>query len=146
MFLGDILPPGSDIDVSCLHSQMLGARRTDGRRLICQPTTTSPAVDGNWSAWTNSTPCTVRDDDGNGHDYKGAPCGRGTLIQTRRCNNPAPQKGGNICKGPFRRAVACNVPCLPCTLSAFNASLVAGNCLQQRGSLANGASCNIACV
>jgi hypothetical protein len=57
-------------------------------------------VDGNWSAWVNGT-CS-------------ATCGGGTLVQTRTCDNPAPQNGGVPCAGSSTQTVACSTdPCGP---------------------------------
>lgn len=52
-------------------------------------------VNGNWAAWTNSTPCTVT-------------CGSGTLTQTCTCTNPLPTNGGAACIGHAERPITCN--------------------------------------
>lgn len=57
-------------------------------------------VDGNWSSWVNSTSCTVS-------------CGKGTLMQTRTCTNPAPVNGGLPCVGAEKVSVACNIQSCP---------------------------------
>lgn len=59
------------------------------------------AVNGGWSAWTDSTQCS-------------ATCGLlGTKVQIRSCTNPAPKNGGSQCPGQnivtnSRRSVSCN--------------------------------------
>ncbi len=57
-----------------------------------------------WSAWTNTTSCTVS-------------CGGGTLQQTRTraCDNPAPAFGGAACSGASseNQTIACNTGACP---------------------------------
>lgn len=67
-----------------------------------------PAVNGGWSAWGTCL--------GNG----GIPSGCGLSgIQTRLCNNPAPQWGGLPCSGPASQS--CSGVCLPPTIVNFMA-------------------------
>lgn len=56
-------------------------------------------INGQWSTWIKSTVCT-------------APCGGGTLNQTRTCTNPA-QCGGNNCPGAVEQVIACNTEACP---------------------------------
>ena len=53
-------------------------------------------VDGSWSPFDNGI-CS-------------GTCGEGTLIRTRKCNNPAPANGGKKCRG-------LPVTSEPCTVS-----------------------------
>ncbi len=53
----------------------------------------SGAVDGGWSVWYNDT-CTVT-------------CGNGTITQTRDCDNPPPENGGDNCTGLYSREIEC---------------------------------------
>uniref|UniRef100_A0A8C0J3R3 Complement factor properdin n=1 Tax=Chelonoidis abingdonii TaxID=106734 RepID=A0A8C0J3R3_CHEAB len=57
-------------------------------------------VDGAWSNWETSSPCSVT-------------CGLGRITQKRLCNNPAPQHGGKACLGLNTRSHFCNtkIPC-----------------------------------
>ena len=41
-------------------------------------------VDGGWSDWSTWADCSVE-------------CGKGETSRTRKCDNPAPQYGGNSC-------------------------------------------------
>ncbi|CAF1064997.1 unnamed protein product [Adineta steineri] len=60
---------------------------------------TTPAswdsVTGNWSQWSDWTPCS-------------ASCGNGTQYQTRACNNSMPSSGGSLCVGDSLRTQTCN--------------------------------------
>ncbi|KAM8930119.1 complement component C8 beta chain [Pelodytes ibericus] len=49
-----------------------------------------PAVDGNWSCWTEWTACSRRE-----------------KKRTRECNNPAPQNGGKQCEGASTATESC---------------------------------------
>lgn len=60
--------------------------------IICFATSTE-AVDGLWSCWGSWSSC-------------GASMKR---HRTRRCNNPAPLKGGQPCSGPDRQEEACHI-------------------------------------
>ncbi|XP_053386636.1 SCO-spondin-like [Mercenaria mercenaria] len=51
-------------------------------------------VDGHWSEWLEWTSCN-------------ASCGNGTQSRTRLCNSPAPQNGGQNCKGTNRETQTC---------------------------------------
>ncbi|XP_044844305.1 properdin [Mauremys mutica] len=57
-------------------------------------------VDGGWSNWETSSPCSVT-------------CGLGRVTQKRLCNNPAPRHGGKACLGLNTRSYFCNTktPC-----------------------------------
>ncbi|XP_020632778.1 SCO-spondin-like, partial [Orbicella faveolata] len=56
-------------------------------------------VDGGWSSWSVSTPCSVT-------------CGSGVEILSRTCTNPAPKHGGRSCSGAGRKEQACSKnPC-----------------------------------
>ncbi|KAJ8312198.1 hypothetical protein KUTeg_009571 [Tegillarca granosa] len=63
-------------------------------------------VDGDWTAWSNWTDCSVT-------------CGNGTISCSRNCTNPSPQHGGNNCSGNSSETDECrtNVEC-PITCSA----------------------------
>lgn len=43
-------------------------------------------MDGNWTPWTEWTPCSVT-------------CENGTRVRNRTCTNPAPAFGGKDCHG-----------------------------------------------
>ena len=56
-------------------------------------------VDGGWSSWSVSKPCSVT-------------CGSGVEILSRSCTNPAPKYGGRSCPGAGRKEQACSKnPC-----------------------------------
>ncbi|XP_067408301.1 properdin [Emydura macquarii macquarii] len=57
-------------------------------------------VDGSWSNWKPSSPCSVT-------------CGVGRMTEKRLCNNPAPQHGGKACPGLDTRSQFCStkIPC-----------------------------------
>lgn len=56
-------------------------------------------VDGGWSSWADSNPCSVT-------------CGSGSIFRLRTCTNPAPQNGGKTCEGlPFERHACNKGPC-----------------------------------
>ncbi|XP_043102444.1 properdin-like [Puntigrus tetrazona] len=56
--------------------------------------------DGNWGAWTGSTPCSVT-------------CGVGQQTQRRKCDSPKPAHGGRQCRGEDQKTGVCvvDVPC-----------------------------------
>jgi len=54
-------------------------------------------TDGGWSNWT-SLACSVT-------------CGIGVQASFRKCNNPAPEFGGNPCDGDTHSFQYCNTPC-----------------------------------
>jgi len=54
-------------------------------------------TDGGWSNWT-SLACSVT-------------CGIGVQASFRKCNNPAPEFGGNPCDGDTHLFQYCNTPC-----------------------------------
>lgn len=51
-------------------------------------------VHGNWGPWSPFSPCPVT-------------CGVGLQVSVRRCENPAPQYGGQPCPGEERRTSTC---------------------------------------
>ncbi|XP_074553123.1 properdin-like [Halichoeres trimaculatus] len=51
-------------------------------------------VHGNWGPWSPFSPCPVT-------------CGVGLQVSIRRCENPAPQHGGQPCPGESRRTSTC---------------------------------------
>ncbi|KAG5272714.1 hypothetical protein AALO_G00168530 [Alosa alosa] len=57
------------------------------------PDYTSEAVDGRWSCWSAWSPCDV--------NLK--------KHRSRRCNNPAPMRGGKVCQGPSRQTEECPI-------------------------------------
>uniref|UniRef100_A0A8C3XMR8 Complement factor properdin n=1 Tax=Chelydra serpentina TaxID=8475 RepID=A0A8C3XMR8_CHESE len=57
--------------------------------------TLSCPVDGGWSNWQASSPCSVT-------------CGMGRIMEKRLCNNPAPRHGGKPCLGLSTRSHFCN--------------------------------------
>ena len=60
------------------------------------------AVHGGWSEWTMSGTCS-------------ASCGNGTQKYTRKCDNPAPENGGDDCKGDSTKTEPCNAGACPGT-------------------------------
>ncbi|XP_068693813.1 SCO-spondin-like isoform X2 [Montipora foliosa] len=61
--------------------------------------THSCPVNGGWSAWFVSRPCSLS-------------CGGGTEILSRTCTNPAPKHGGEFCQGDTRKEQVCaSNPC-----------------------------------
>ena len=52
------------------------------------------SVHGGWSGWSLWRPCSVT-------------CGSGVEIRLRNCTNPAPQHGGEGCKGSAVRSNVC---------------------------------------
>ena len=52
------------------------------------------AIDGGWSAYRDGGSCSTS-------------CGVGELIQFRLCDSPAPQNGGQPCRGDSIRTIAC---------------------------------------
>lgn len=52
--------------------------------------TSSPAIDGHWSCWSDSSSCVKEE-----------------KTQTRQCNNPPPQNGGKPCAGESVRKILC---------------------------------------
>ena len=55
------------------------------------------AVDGSWGPWKLG-PCSVT-------------CGKGTLVRTRKCDNPAPANGGKGCVGNSTEVQPCEERC-----------------------------------
>ena len=55
----------------------------------------SVSVDGGWGAWGSWSSCSKT-------------CGGGSQSRTRRCDNPKPQNGGEVCKGSSRQTRKCN--------------------------------------
>ncbi|XP_056117008.1 properdin-like [Rhinichthys klamathensis goyatoka] len=57
-------------------------------------------IDGNWSPWSGTTPCSVT-------------CGVGQQIQRRLCDSPKPTHGGRQCRGEEQKDGLCtiHVPC-----------------------------------
>ena len=63
-------------------------------------------VDGQWGEWSSYTECT-------------ATCDGGTYTRTRKCNNPAPVRGGMYCNGSPDETAPCNTdPCI-CKLYCY---------------------------
>ncbi|CAF1679281.1 unnamed protein product [Rotaria magnacalcarata] len=58
------------------------------------------SVNGNWSGWSNWSPCSVS-------------CGNGTQYQTRACNTTTPSQGGSLCRGDALQTQTCttNLSC-----------------------------------
>ena len=52
------------------------------------------AVNGAWSAWSETTSCTVT-------------CGGGTQDWSRTCTNPEPAHGGEDCNGELTQQTTC---------------------------------------
>ena len=52
-------------------------------------------VHGNWGEWLPWTACSVT-------------CGNGTQNRSRRCDNPAPLHGGNVCIGDKTEEQSCS--------------------------------------
>ena len=52
------------------------------------------AIDGNWSPWSKYSHCS-------------ASCEFGLQTRKRICNNPPPQFGGRLCKGPAENTITC---------------------------------------
>nr|CAD7441943.1 unnamed protein product [Timema bartmani] len=59
------------------------------------PALTPPPRDGGWSSWDPWEECS-------------APCGGGYRVRRRRCDNPAPQHGGQECQGCHLDYEQCN--------------------------------------
>ena len=51
-------------------------------------------IQGGWSSWTNSTPCSSR-------------CADGTQTRVRSCTRPTPAYGGEDCIGDSKETVHC---------------------------------------
>ena len=64
------------------------------------PCTEAPCpIDGGWGEWKSGGGCSVS-------------CGEGVALETRECDNPKPQYGGNICKGDDQQYIQCTaIPC-----------------------------------
>lgn len=61
----------------------------------------SYVVDGAWTAWSNSSSCSVT-------------CGNGSIWHLRHCANPEPRGSGASCSGPSELSTPCNYgPCPP---------------------------------
>ncbi|KAL4218704.1 calcium ion binding [Mactra antiquata] len=61
-----------------------------------------PPVDGDWSGWTITSPCSK-------------PCGTGSQNRTRSCDSPSPDTYGNYCVGESEDTIPCNTQaCLVC--------------------------------
>lgn len=67
------------------------------------------AVDGGWSAWGDWSKCSKHNPDEemdvSNQDINQDSC----LCRTRKCNNPSPKNGGNICKGMSISVTNCTV-------------------------------------
>ncbi|XP_011693296.1 PREDICTED: semaphorin-5B [Wasmannia auropunctata] len=80
------------------------------------PVLTDP-VDGGWSAWSPWSPCqhgTGEQSPGHGHAHSHSHSEHAEKIdtcqcQTRECNNPPPQHGGESCTGTRVRVTNCTV-------------------------------------
>ncbi|XP_031566331.1 uncharacterized protein LOC116301419 [Actinia tenebrosa] len=57
-------------------------------------------VNGNWTAWSSWSSCSVS-------------CGGGSQSRTRTCTNPAPANGGSNCDGPSSETQACSQTTCP---------------------------------
>ena len=55
----------------------------------------SGSVNGQWGEWRSSGQCSKT-------------CGGGSQYQSRRCDSPAPAKGGNYCQGEHSKYISCN--------------------------------------
>lgn len=69
------------------------------------------AVNGGWSIWWESSPCSVT-------------CGVGISTRSRRCNSPLPRFGGQKCKGPAVKKSSCDAG-RPCPSELWWNSLIA---------------------
>ena len=56
------------------------------------------AINGNWGAWSDYTPCSVTCGDG------------GISTRVRACDKPAPEYGGTYCTGPSSDTIPCSRP------------------------------------
>lgn len=61
---------------------------------------TPPPLDGQWGSWGPWDGCSVQ-------------CGGGYRIRRRRCDNPAPQNGGQDCQGCHLDYEQCNIHACP---------------------------------
>ena len=52
-------------------------------------------IDGQWGGWQTSGQCSRS-------------CGGGSQYQYRRCDSPAPARGGEYCKGEHSQSKSCN--------------------------------------
>uniref|UniRef100_A0A673FQJ2 Properdin-like n=1 Tax=Sinocyclocheilus rhinocerous TaxID=307959 RepID=A0A673FQJ2_9TELE len=87
-----VVPRGNDCEGS----------DTDGRPCSGRPFC---LVDGNWGAWTGSTPCSVT-------------CGVGQQTQRRMCDSPKPAYGGRQCRGEEQKTGVC-VIAVPCPVNGM---------------------------
>ncbi len=68
-----------------------------------------PVVDGGWSSWSSWSSCSA--------SCPSRPCNtssftvEGTRTQTRQCNNPSPNCGGNSCSGSSTNTDSCTISC-----------------------------------
>ncbi|XP_018614008.2 A disintegrin and metalloproteinase with thrombospondin motifs 13 [Scleropages formosus] len=77
-----------------------------GRCVSPSQLSSSMAVHGSWSSWSEFSPCSRT-------------CGGGVSARRRQCNNPRPAFGGNNCKGPDTEAELCNMQPCPRTQLEF---------------------------
>uniref|UniRef100_A0A671UKK2 ADAM metallopeptidase with thrombospondin type 1 motif, 13 n=1 Tax=Sparus aurata TaxID=8175 RepID=A0A671UKK2_SPAAU len=66
-----------------------------GRCVSLDELSSSVVVHGSWSSWSSFSPCSRT-------------CGGGVTHRTRKCNNPGPAFGGDVCEGPDIEAELCH--------------------------------------
>ncbi|XP_053396768.1 ADAMTS-like protein 1 isoform X6 [Mercenaria mercenaria] len=79
---------------------------TNGETVLIETRTvpcfiTACPVNGGWGSWSNTSPCS-------------ATCGNGTRTQTRSCDSPSPQNGGNACLATDGTSVLEETQTIPC--------------------------------